>query len=173
MGADVNNKLFSVTVRNRKGKSVTSSDPNVISSQLEAAIVALANQMKEGRDRQVAIFKAASVMRKEIKSRVEVWHKDVSRYSNGKKVATYTPGNLQRSIKILSHMKDKKNKYVGVERQPKGGAKGTFAGNRTDGYYAHMVEYKRPYFYPGTIAGREKARQILIDAVKRQISGGS
>ena len=61
------------------------------------------------------MFKAASVLRKSIQKRITDADRPVSRYINQKKVATYYPGNLRRSIKVLAHMKDKTHKYVGVE----------------------------------------------------------
>lgn len=53
------------------------------------------------------------------------------RYSNGKIVATYEPGNLRKSLGVIT-VKDRKNASIIVA--PRAGAKRKF-----DGYYAHMV----------------------------------
>lgn len=176
MGADVNHKAFYYINRARKNgasKTTKTTSFDAIAAELDASLKALGNQLRDSRERQVAMFKAANVLRKSIQGGVTDATKPVSRYINGKKVATYHPGNLRRSIKILSHMKDRVNKYVGVERQPGGGVKGIFVGSRTDGYYAHMVEKKRPYFQPGTLAARDEAVKIVLDFVKKQMSGRS
>lgn len=63
------------------------------------------------------------------------------RKKNGKIIATYHPGNLRRSIKVLPLRRMKYGLGVGpyVQRRGKGG--GDFKGSRVDAYYAHFVEY--------------------------------
>ena len=56
----------------------------------------------------------------------------------GKRVATYAPGNLRRSFKILP-LRRTLAVFVGP-KVAKGNATGSFVGVRTDAYYAGMVE---------------------------------
>lgn len=56
----------------------------------------------------------------------------------GNKVATYEPGNLENSIRMLNLSKVKTGTYVGA-RLAKGNTTGTFGTSRFDGYYAGMV----------------------------------
>ena len=57
----------------------------------------------------------------------------------GTVVATYSPGNLARSMQVLKLRRVKSGVIVGANLA-KGSAKGNFGGTRTDGYYLHMVE---------------------------------
>ena len=58
----------------------------------------------------------------------------------GNIVATYSPGNLKKSMQVLKLNRAKTKTYVGA-RLAKGKATGKFgAGARTDGFYAHMVD---------------------------------
>lgn len=64
------------------------------------------------------------------------------RAPNGKgvRVATYTPGNLSRSMQKLALRRLKKAILVGPKMR-RGKAKGKFnSERRVDGFYAHMVE---------------------------------
>ena len=90
----------------------------------------------------------------------------------GKLVATYSPGNLKRSIKVFSHMSDKRNVYVGVEIQPKGKGQGVFSGDRTDGWYAAFLEYNpgnKPFMRPAVLANRDRILRQLEAYVERQL----
>lgn len=57
---------------------------------------------------------------------------------SGTKVATYTPGNLGRSINVLKFRMAKSKVFIGAKLV--GSAKGLFSGRRTDGYYMHFTE---------------------------------
>lgn len=57
---------------------------------------------------------------------------------SGKRLATYVPGNLKRSFKILTFRRSEAV-FVGP-KLAKGNAVGRFVGARTDAYYAGMVE---------------------------------
>ena len=57
----------------------------------------------------------------------------------GNHVATYYPGNLQRSIRVLPLRKAKFSVHIGAF-MPKRKSRGDFRGNRVDGWYAHFVE---------------------------------
>lgn len=101
------------------------------------------NAKKSGK---LALKEASGILVSAIKARAPQSLQKHSRYSQGirragpgygKKVATYSPGNLKRSIKTLD-FKRSNAVFVGPNLA-KGAAKGNFSGNRTDAYYAGMV----------------------------------
>ncbi len=57
----------------------------------------------------------------------------------GNHVATYYPGNLKRSIRVLPLRKARFQVHVGAF-MPKRTSRGDFRGNKVDGWYAHFVE---------------------------------
>lgn len=57
---------------------------------------------------------------------------------SGNIVATYSPGNLGRSINVLKFGRAKSKVFVGAKLARS--AKGNFSGRRTDGYYMHFTE---------------------------------
>jgi hypothetical protein len=107
----------------------------------------------DSKEYQTAINYAGSILRDRLREKAPYTSRPIYRYEKhkGKKrgekkiVAVYMPGNLKRSIKVLRHMRDRQNVYVGVEIQPRGGKNGVFSGDRTDGYYVRFLEYN-----PGT-----------------------
>jgi HK97 gp10 family phage protein len=118
--------------------------------KLEQDILKLSQKITDGQERKTALNAAGQTLVDSMVRKVPVSNKVVKRYSNGKVVATYYPGNLKRSIGILD-FKDKNNVYVGVEIKPKGQGKGTFSGSNVDGWYAMYVEYgkrKNPFIRP-------------------------
>lgn len=123
-----------------------------------------------------AINYTAVMLRDAMRARAEQ-SKDVHyRYEKGigggKIVATYMPGNLRRSIKILRHMDDSRNVYVGVEVQPAGKGKGVFSGERTDGWYARFLEYNpgsKPFIRPAILENEGKVKQRLEAFVKKML----
>lgn len=124
--------------------------------KLETELVGLARELGPSPERQKALRDAAAVLIKAMRTRAPVSDKIVHRYSGGRRVATYMPGNLRRSIRVLDHMRDKSAVYAGVAIQPRGGGRGIFAGNKTDGWYARFVEYgprKRPFIRPAVMEG--------------------
>tara|TARA_R100000951_G_scaffold74686_2_gene62952 strand:- start:2556 stop:3098 length:543 start_codon:yes stop_codon:yes gene_type:complete len=131
-----------------------------------------------------------------IKVRVPIAKKPVKRYisksskrlskrgkGKAKPVAVYYPGNLRRSIKILKHL-NKSNRamtwkfrrvYFGVNLH-KGKSDGNFKGDRTDAYYAHMIEYGTArgiegvgYFRKGLNSGAPKTLARLKRLVQKRI----
>lgn len=56
----------------------------------------------------------------------------------GVRVASYTPGNLSRSINVLKFRQAKSKVFVGAKLART--ATGKFGGMRTDGYYMHFTE---------------------------------
>lgn len=146
---------------------------------MAADISAMASALSDGPDRYVAMYKGAAILRDAMQRMAPRARKPVHRYKNGKIVATYMPGNLQRSIKVLTHMKDKRNVYVGVERQPAGSGGGVFTGSKTDGWYAHFVEYgprKKPFIRPAVaVAGEDALKEIrnYVQLILRASGGGN
>jgi len=57
---------------------------------------------------------------------------------SGKIVATYTPGNLGRSINVLKFNRAKSKVFVGAKLART--TTGNFSGRRVDGYYMHFTE---------------------------------
>jgi len=97
--------------------------------------------------------------------------RDITRAAKGtgKVIATYMPGNLERSFGVLSLKKAKRAVYVG-SLLDKSGSKGTFSGDRTDGYYAYWQEYgapaagipPRPFIRPAV----EAAKNEIVEVTK-------
>lgn len=86
----------------------------------------------------------------------------------GKKVATYYPGNLRRSIRVLP-LRRTKNKVLVGPKVAKGRSKsgGRFQGRKVDGYYAHWYEFGTSK-YPGRKFMRrafESTRQTIVRKV--------
>ena len=75
----------------------------------------------------------------------------------GVKVATYLPGNLAKSARVLKFRRAKSKVFVGA-RVAKGNASGVFGqGARVDGYYLAMVESgpNRNPFWRAAVASAE------------------
>lgn len=69
-------------------------------------------------------------------------------------LAVYYPGNLARSIKVISHRKYKQGVYV-APKVDKKGAGGVFKGKqKVDGYYMGMGTLKRNPIIDGYNTGR-------------------
>lgn len=90
-----------------------------------------------------------------------------SKRGEGQRVATYTPGNLRRSFRVLD-LKRTNDVIVGA-KLAKRAAKGTFGGAKSDAYYLHWVEYgtknmpARPFVRPAIIS----ASPAVIRRVQR------
>jgi HK97 gp10 family phage protein len=89
----------------------------------------------------------------------------------GKIVAEYHPGNLQRSIRVLD-LKKSHDVFVGPKVN-KGKASGKFANRaRVDAYYAHMVEYgtsqmaARPFMRPAWMAAQHDVKRRVELALR-------
>ena len=89
----------------------------------------------------------------------------------GKIVATYASGNLQRAIRKLPLRKAGRTVVIGPKAQRRN-HKGRFAGNRVDGYYAHMVEggtkyaSAKPFMEPAWRATRSQ----VIAGINKDLS---
>jgi hypothetical protein len=133
----------------------------------------------ESREYQTAINYAGSILRDRLRANAPYTSRPVYRYEKhsrkkrGEKkiIAVYMPGNLKRSIKVLRHMNDRRNVYVGVEIQPVGQGGGTFSGDRTDGYYVRWLEYKpgtKPFFRT-TITATKGEVMAKLDAYVQKV----
>jgi len=92
----------------------------------------------------------------------------------GRIVATYEPGNLRNSIRILKFRRSSAV-FVGPKVAKRGGGSGRYGrGRRVDGYYAAWIEFGtkhiRPVAYMRRAVGSQRAvvqRNILNAAKKR------
>ena len=93
----------------------------------------------------------------------------------GKVVATYTPGNLERSFDVLKFRRSRAV-FVGP-KVDKAGSRGLFSGGRTDGYYGQWQEFgapnagivPRPFVAPAVAAARNEVGQIAVAELKKAI----
>lgn len=78
-----------------------------------------------------------------------------ARRGEGQKVATYYPGNLKKSFRVLD-LRKTKDVIVGAKLS-KGAARGKFGFGKFDAYYVHYVEYgtrsmaARPFVRPAIV----------------------
>lgn len=140
--------------------------------QIEKELLQMARQLGTGREYVAALDKAADVLVAAMQEKAPIADRTLYRYKNGKRVASYSPGNLKRSIRKLSHFKSKKAIWVGPEIKPKGKGKGDFSGNNIDGWYAQFVERKRPFIRPAAIEAGPKAIGEMRDYVKKVVTRG-
>ena len=125
------------------------------------------------KERKSLLKKAAKPVVKALKSSAifKGEPKPHDRYHNGRKVATYYPGNLKRSIRTLKFRRSK-DLFVGPKLGKKGST-GTFKGNKVDGYYGHMVEFgtvhskAQPFMRPGFAKSKGRAQQIIRSGAER------
>ena len=94
----------------------------------------------------------------------------------GNVVATYMPGNLARSIRVLDLKKAKNAAFVGAKLH-KGPLTGTFSGTRADGYYMHMVEggtkhwpEGKPFFVAAWNRAKPRVTAIMVNEFERTIT---
>lgn len=160
-----------------------------IKKEVEKAVEALKKigVVADKKERKKLLKRGAVVMRNEIRSNAPVSQRLHKRYSTSKAaknlkagkgqgnvVATYSPGNLKRSIRLLN-LRKSADWFVGpkVSRV----TKGDFTGNRVDGYYAHFVEYgapgagvpATPFIRPAVSTGRSKVAKAIKRSIKKRI----
>ena len=133
-------------------------------------------------DMQDILKKASKPTVDAVKNRIPIEQYKRSRYDRqGNKVATYHPGNLRRSFRLLDRLNRKAKKGTFAMRKiwfginlHRGKSTGVFKGNRTDGYYAHMVEegtahYAGKYFFKrGMNEGEQKSFNVLKREYERR-----
>jgi hypothetical protein len=114
-----------------------------------------------------ATHKSVGIFIKTAKQMAPVGSKIHHRYAGGRRVATYYPGNIRRSIGILK-LRNKNITYIGHRLSKKGEAHGVFRSNKHDGYYGHIVEYEQQaHIYPAWEATRAQVYENLAQEVKR------
>ena len=135
------------------------------------------------------LSQAAAPLVEEIQARAPVSDEEHYRYStakasksirapkgSGKVVATYTPGNLERSFNVLKFRRAKSAVFVGAKLD-KSGSTGLFTGKRTDGYYLAWQEYgapnagipPRPFVGPARDAVGGEVLQLAVNQFKKTI----
>lgn len=120
-----------------------------------------------------AFRKAAPILISAIQAGAPVSNASHSRYDGGAIVATYFPGNLKRSFKTLTFRRSPAV-WIGPKID-KEGTNGVFKGNRTDGYYAHWIEFgtekmaPHPFVRPAVAATGAATLQAAVIELKRQI----
>ncbi len=89
----------------------------------------------------------------------------------GRVVAIYYPGNLRNSIRVLTFSRDRTKVWIGAKLAKGSSPKGTFgAGQRSDGYYLHMVERgtkyadKKPFFTRSIMASAPRVFRVMLNA---------
>lgn len=112
---------------------------------------------------------AAQLVIDEAKSHVSESKKPHHRYIKGVRVATYYPGNLKRSLQIIGNLGKLTGTVVAGPRRYKGDPTGQFKGRRVDGYYAGIVEKKRPYLRPAFEAKKGQAEKIITEGLKNEL----
>lgn len=127
------------------------------------------------RDSQQAFKQAAPVLISAIQGRAPESEAPHSRYSGGKIVATYYPGNMRRAFRTLIFRRSAAV-FVGAKLD-KSGSGGEFKGNRADAYYAHFIEFgapaaglpPRPFVKPAVDAAGGLTLRLATEFLKRKI----
>jgi HK97 gp10 family phage protein len=105
-------------------------------------------------------------------SRYPRGQKKKSAKGQGKVIATYTPGNLRRSIGIIP-LRKTANIYVGP--RSKKDASGVYSGGRYDGYYGVFLEYgtkrisARPFMRPAYEATKDTVIKLIADGCRKAV----
>mgnify|MGYP003424408789 FL=1 len=156
--------------------------------EINALIKILQGVSEEAKKQSQTAFKeAAGPLISAIKARAPISEKAHSRYKttklsssikapqgSGQIVATYHPGNLQRSFRTL---KFRRSPAVFVGPRLDRNTTGVFKGNRADGYYAHFMEFgapaqnvpASPFVRPAVDAAGPLVLKFAADLLKRDI----
>lgn len=120
-----------------------------------------------------ALEYAAIPLVSELKRRAPVGTRVHYRYKSGKREATYQPGNLKNSFRVLE-LKRTADVFVGAQVARRGRTSGRFGVSRSDAYYLPFVEYgtrnkaARPFVRPSIIsAGPHVLRRVEL-AIRRK-----
>ena len=160
-----------------------------LNKEIAAAILKLKGVSKAAsRASTRALTRAAAPLVEEIQARAPVSDAPHYRYDtpkasksirapkgSGKVVATYQPGNLERSFNVLKFRRSRAV-FVGP-KVDKGGGGGVFTGGRTDGYYGQWNEFgapnagipPRPFVRPAVEAVKGEVGQIAAAELKKAI----
>lgn len=138
--------------------------------RIELDLLKMASRLGPGREYETALSGAADLLVDAMKGKAPVASKTLYRYKNGKKVASYSPGNLRRSIKKLDHFNSKNAIWVGPQIMPRGKGKGNFSGSNVDGWYARFIERRDPFIRPAAIEAGPKALSEMRVFVQKVIA---
>ena len=150
-------------------------DP-IFQQNLNDAIRALYRVSDTAKRESRQAFKAASgVLIGAIQARAPESMEPHHRYSGGRIVATYYPGNLRRGFKTLTFRRSSAV-FIGPVVD-KSGSGGEFRGARADAFYAPWVEFgapgagiaPQPFVKPAVQAAGDLTLRIATDFLKRKI----
>lgn len=109
---------------------------------------------------------AATPINAAIKAAAPVGKREHKRYRGGQVVATYKPGNLRKSFRILALRRTRRAVYIGPYSR----------GANPDGYYARFLEFgtskmaARPFIENPVLATYQTAQKTLIILLKQRIA---
>ena len=149
---------------------------NGLRSDLVKTTKKLEKLLKEFESREVKkiLRKSAAPLRKAARTNVNDAEEPVKRYSAGKVVAVYNPGNLRRSIKILTFRRSKFAVFVGPQVGKASSKEYGRPGQPVDGFYAHMVEFgtinsrAKPYMRPAFAKTKGRIIQIATQQIRKK-----
>lgn len=158
-----------------------------IQQEVNALILKLRKVSDNAKARSQSAFKeAAGPLVSAIQGRAPVSEEQHYRYSTAKLsgkirapkgagniVATYQPGNVQRSFRVLTFRRSAAV-FIGPKAH-KSDTGGLFAGKRVDPYYAHFVEFgtknipATPFVRPAVAAAGPQVLRFAAELLKREI----
>jgi len=163
--------------------------PTTIQGEVNELMRKLRAVSDNAKKKSQTVFKeSAGLLISAIKGRAPISEKAHSRYSTpkasgriraphgqGRIVATYNPGNLGRSFRTLI-FRQSAAVFVGA-KLAKENYTGLFSGGRTDGYYAHWMEYgapgagipAQPFVRPAVDAAGGITLRFAAELLKREI----
>lgn len=109
------------------------------------------------------IRKTGKILQESAQAKAPVSDKPHTRTWKGK-TYTYMPGNLRRSIQVLS--RGRYGIFVGPKIDKKAAAS-IYSGSTVDGYYAHMVEYGVTRFMSNGTLVRVSAKPYMRPAFEQ------
>lgn len=158
-----------------------------INTEVNAAILKLRKISDNAKKQSQSVFKEAAgpliaAIQAKAPQSEEIHHRYSTAKASGKIrapkgsgniVASYMPGNVQRSFRTFTFRRSAAV-FVGPKVQ-KGQSRGTFSGNRVDGYYAHFVEFgtqdipATPFVRPAVDAAGAQTMRFAAELLKREI----
>ncbi len=126
------------------------------------------------RESQRILSVAAKPLVEEIRARAPQSPAEHYRYKDGKKVATYVPGNLGMSFQVLP-LRRMRSVIVGPKAARTASGRFGSSERKTDGYYAHMVEFgtihqsAQPFVRPALMATSKKVLLAGVNGLRKLI----
>lgn len=145
--------------------SINQTELNSIYAKLKK--LGVINSVKKRRD---LLRPAAQLIIDEAKKLAPKSNKPHRRYKDGVLVATYHPGNLRRSLQILGNIGKLSGVVIaGPKLAKRGDSSGKFNGRRVDGWYAGIVEKKKPFLRPAYEHKKNEAERLILAAMQKEI----